>query len=235
MPDEATTARPARRVTLVQTGYLTARTGGWYDFHARADGGETWSVPEFAVDEASVCDAPPETLTADDWSEICGTLAACLGKERMRALVARFETAVEEEQRPVATEATATAPPDRERDNVFAHLLGELENAKARLSIARDVLVKDGYFTADEVGDDIAPRLGEWLSHHRARTESAEALVARVREVAGSWDAYRYVAMERGLDADPAHAVRKAAFREARDALTVVLGGATTGGTAVER
>lgn len=44
-----------------------------------------------------------------------------------------------------------------------------LQRQEARLNMARDILIRDGYFTADEVGDDLAPRLGEWLSHHRGR------------------------------------------------------------------
>ncbi|MFM9590762.1 hypothetical protein ACKI16_29670 [Streptomyces scabiei] len=43
------------------------------------------------------------------------------------------------------------------------------ENYRTRLELARRVLIEDGYFTADEIGDDIAPRLVEWMSVHRAR------------------------------------------------------------------
>lgn len=35
------------------------------------------------------------------------------------------------------------------------------DNAEARLRLVREALVRDGYFTADEVGDDIAPRITE--------------------------------------------------------------------------
>lgn len=51
------------------------------------------------------------------------------------------------------------------------------EGLRTRLAYARQVLVEDGYFTDDEVGDDIAPRLVEWLSAHRARTDRLETLV----------------------------------------------------------
>lgn len=70
----------------------------------------------------------------------------------------------------------------------------ELENATARLGLARQALIKDGYFTASEVGDDIAPRLTEWLSHHCGRLEAAEkraalfqATVKRARVLAVWW------------------------------------------------
>ena len=43
------------------------------------------------------------------------------------------------------------------------------ENMRTRLALARQVLIDEGYFTEDEVGDDIAPRMIEWLSAHRAR------------------------------------------------------------------
>lgn len=43
------------------------------------------------------------------------------------------------------------------------------ENIRQRLALARQVLVDDGYFTDAEVGDDLAPRLVEWLAHHRGQ------------------------------------------------------------------
>ncbi|MXM66764.1 hypothetical protein GR925_25865 [Streptomyces sp. HUCO-GS316] len=46
------------------------------------------------------------------------------------------------------------------------------EAMRTRLELARQTLIADGYFTADEVGDDIAPRLAEWLIAHRARVTS---------------------------------------------------------------
>lgn len=57
-----------------------------------------------------------------------------------------------------------------------------LLNAQARLALARQVLVEDGYFHPDEIGPDLAPRFAEWLSHHRNRTEAAEATVKRARD-----------------------------------------------------
>lgn len=62
-----------------------------------------------------------------------------------------------------------------------AQLCPRADNAEERLRLAREALVRDGYFTADEIGDDIAPRLVEWLSHHRDRAEEAEAELTRLR------------------------------------------------------
>lgn len=64
--------RPPRRVTFTVTGYLRSGTpaGGWYDMQSTADGGQTYSIPEFAIDEDTVRDAPPERLTPDDWATI---------------------------------------------------------------------------------------------------------------------------------------------------------------------
>lgn len=63
-----------------------------------------------------------------------------------------------------------------------AHLLIDqrirADNAEERLRLAREALARDGYFTADEIGDDIAPRLVEWLSHHRDRASEAETDLA---------------------------------------------------------
>lgn len=58
-----------------------------------------------------------------------------------------------------------------------------LGNAETRLKYAREALIKDGYFTADEIGPDIAPRLTEWLSHHRQYVENfqSRALAAQER------------------------------------------------------
>lgn len=82
---------PPRRVSMTVTGYLTAHTGGWYDLASSADGaGQKWSVPDFAVDEASVRDLPAETLTAEDWGEIGAYVTARLGPDQGGALLAQF-------------------------------------------------------------------------------------------------------------------------------------------------
>ena len=87
---------PLRRVTMTVTGYLHRGRpiGGWYDMNSAADGnGQAWSIPEFAVDETTVTDAPPETLTASDWLEIEGHVLARLGKERGRTLLNEWRNA----------------------------------------------------------------------------------------------------------------------------------------------
>ena len=47
--------------------------------------------------------------------------------------------------------------------------------AVERIKLARRALIEDGYFTADEVGDDVAPRISELSSHYRQRIEELEA------------------------------------------------------------
>lgn len=51
------------------------------------------------------------------------------------------------------------------------------ENLRTRLDLARQVLIDDGYYTADQVGDDVAPRLVEWLSAHRSRVRELTDLL----------------------------------------------------------
>lgn len=83
---------PVRRVSMTVTGYLRHGhpVAGWYDMQGAADGGVTWSVPEFAVDEQSVTDAPPEQLSESDWSEIRGHVTARYGKEAGGMLLAEW-------------------------------------------------------------------------------------------------------------------------------------------------
>lgn len=50
-------------------------------------------------------------------------------------------------------------------------VLRRLESAQTRLAYAKDILVKDAYFRPDEVGDDIAPRMVEWMSHMRGELD----------------------------------------------------------------
>lgn len=72
---------PVRRVSFTVTGYLRGGhpVGGWFDMQGRPDGGQQYSIPQFAVDEASITDLPPEALTRGDWDEITGTVTARLG------------------------------------------------------------------------------------------------------------------------------------------------------------
>lgn len=46
-----------------------------------------------------------------------------------------------------------------------------------RLHLARVALVQTGYFTDDEVGDDVAPRVGEMWSMLRSRIELSTAML----------------------------------------------------------
>ncbi|WP_328434532.1 hypothetical protein [Streptomyces sp. NBC_00425] len=50
------------------------------------------------------------------------------------------------------------------------------EGYRIRLGLARQVLIDDGFFADDQIGDDLAPRLLEWVNVHRAR----------IRELAGA-------------------------------------------------
>lgn len=109
-------------------------------------------------------------------------------------------------------------PADRERDTAIGHLLDIVENQAERLSLARQALAGDGYFTAAELSDDVAPRITELLIHLRGRVEAAEAAVARARELAASWAEHRYVGL--GLTVG-----RDAMLTQARDALIHALGG----------
>lgn len=61
------------------------------------------------------------------------------------------------------------------------------ENAEERLALARGALLADGYFAADLVGADIAPRIVERLSELRDRAVRAEAAIARVRHALDTW------------------------------------------------
>ena len=61
------------------------------------------------------------------------------------------------------------------------------DNAEERLRLAREALTRDGYFKAGEIGDDIAPRIVEWLTHHRERAEEAEDQLRRTRIELEHW------------------------------------------------
>lgn len=87
---------PVRRVSFTVTGYLRHGhpVGGWYDMQSEPDGGQPYTIPEFEVDEASVTDLPPEQLSADDWNEIHGHVAARFGTEKADGILAQFKRAV---------------------------------------------------------------------------------------------------------------------------------------------
>lgn len=67
-------------------------------------------------------------------------------------------------------------------------------NAEERLALARDAILRDGYFRPDEVGPDVAPRIIERLSalsserdEWRERAYAAEAKTIVVRMMARQW------------------------------------------------
>ena len=80
-----------RRVSFTVTGYLRHGhpVGGWYDMQSQPNGGQTYSIPEFEIDEASLTDLPPEQLTDDDWAEIEGHLASRLGAASAATVLAQ--------------------------------------------------------------------------------------------------------------------------------------------------
>ncbi len=63
----------------------------------------------------------------------------------------------------------------------IAVLTAERDDARKRLELARQSLIEDGYFDPDQVGNDIAPRITEWLAHHRHKMRSLRAKLAKAR------------------------------------------------------
>lgn len=60
-------------------------------------------------------------------------------------------------------------PPPPERPATYEEMSRWLSNAEERLQLARGALVNTGYFTEDEVSDDVAPRITElwaYLTQH---------------------------------------------------------------------
>lgn len=55
-------------------------------------------------------------------------------------------------------------PPAADVESLLNRLLTSLEAAEERLELAKQALVGTGHFSADEVGDDIAPRITELWS-----------------------------------------------------------------------
>lgn len=92
MPEPTESGVRVRRVSMTVTGYLRGGhpIGGYYDLQTDADGGMQYSIPAFEVDEASVKDAPPETLSTDDWDEIHARVAARYGAEAGARLITKW-------------------------------------------------------------------------------------------------------------------------------------------------
>lgn len=104
-----------------------------------------------------------------------------------------------------AAQDAAQEPPRPEDDD----RLGKPEHAHARLGLAREVLVDDGYFTDDEVGPDLAPRLVEWLVHHRGKADQAQREVMALRDRVGELaDALAEAIGYFTIKADSGHGVR---------------------------
>ncbi len=60
-------------------------------------------------------------------------------------------------------------PPAAHVESLLNRLLTSLETAEERLELARQALVSTGHFSADEVGDDVAPRITELWSAGSAK------------------------------------------------------------------
>lgn len=57
----------------------------------------------------------------------------------------------------------------------------ERDEAKARLGLARHALLRDGYFTPEQVDDDVAPRIIERLAAAEGEVERLRSEVERLR------------------------------------------------------
>jgi hypothetical protein len=73
-----------------------------------------------------------------------------------------------------------------------------------RIELARQALIDTGYFTADEVGPDIAPRITEF---HAVQEERAGVLRSRLAECTEMLTAAADTAMQRGKQLDAIRAV----------------------------
>ncbi|MFD1940545.1 DUF6085 family protein [Nonomuraea mangrovi] len=116
---------------------------------------------------------------ADDRSEIAGRCPACKGATLFvgvggHVTCSRLDC-------PAPTAADDALHEDgytfiREAD--LADVCARAGLAEERLTLARQALQLDRYFTADEVGADVAPRIIERLSELRGRAEKAEDRLA---------------------------------------------------------
>jgi hypothetical protein len=84
-----------------------------------------------------------------------------------------------------------------------------LRNVAERFRLVRVAVEGFGYFKADEIGDDLAPRVIEYVSHLRGQLDSLTALVTTANQQAVK--AFRA--------RDVAEAARDAALRERDDAV----------------
>src|SRR5690606_41968308 len=96
---------------------------------------------------------------------------APLPPHRLAAIRGRDQPALERAEHPLCPLDQAEYAPTPRLDAV-----DRLKQAERRLALARDALLKDGYFTPEQVGPDIAPRITE-------RVSSLRAEVARLRSL----------------------------------------------------
>lgn len=72
---------------------------------------------------------------------------------------------------------------EQEREPLIDRLRSQRNSANERLRLAREALLKDGYFSPDEVDDDIAPRIIERLAAMRNAPRRMIVLVITWKEL----------------------------------------------------
>jgi hypothetical protein len=179
---ETPTTTPARRVSMTVTAYLTGHLGGWYDLRSRPDGGETWSIPEHCVDERSVTDLPPESLTRDDWDEITGTLTGRLGEQvggRLADEWRRVALGVQQEQ----AAAFRNRPAKTLEDLAAEQGVSPIESIDDLAGPDVPPEEMDAFLAA--IHERVDPQRDELERRLRVATDT----VARVRQLAITWSA----------------------------------------------
>lgn len=107
----------------------------------------------------------------------CGDTWPCPHKASRRAGIRLVEAVITEL---VAWRKLAQPPIDsatrqlREENDRLKAALGLRDNATERLRLARQAIINDGYFTEDQVGPDIAPRITELIAHYRRQLGEPE-------------------------------------------------------------
>src|SRR5690606_10077738 len=114
----------------------------------------TCSLPPCGAQRRAVA-AMPEPLTPD----------------RLAAIRGRDQQALKRAEDPICP--LDQAEYDR---TLLLDEVDRLKQAEKRHALARDALLKDGYFTPDQVGPYIAPRITERVSSLRAEVERLSSL-----------------------------------------------------------
>lgn len=105
-----------------------------------------------------------ESARVDSYQERCGELT-----QELDDLTGRFRESPHLAPKYYARAKTAETERDALRDeNERLHL--DREALSVRLTLARNALIATGYFTADQVGDDVAPRITEMFAALAAPT-----------------------------------------------------------------